>query len=178
MGVPVGPVVLATNANRTLKDWHQSHRYEPRASIQTLANAMDVGNPSNFERLIALPEELRQVRVELVDDDQIKARIKVDYERSDYVWCPHSATAAEAYARLSERERSERPWIVAATAHPYKFRETVEPLIGRKVEPTPALASILGRNTRKTEIAPTLPALARTLRETETVTPAKAGTSA
>jgi len=178
MGVPVGPVVLATNANRTLKDWHQSHRYEPRASIQTLANAMDVGNPSNFERLIALPEELRQVRVELVDDDQIKARIKVDYERSDYVWCPHSATAAEAYARLSERERSERPWIVAATAHPYKFRETVEPLIGRQVEPTPALASILGRNTRKTEIAPTLPALARTLRETETVTPAKAGTSA
>jgi threonine synthase len=165
MGVPVGPVVLATNANRTLKDWHHSHRYEPRASIATLANAMDVGNPSNFERLIALPEELRQVRVELVDDDQIKARIKADYERSGYVWCPHSATAAEAYARLPNRERSERPWIVAATAHPYKFRETVEPLIGREVEPTPALGSILHRNTRKAEIAPTLEALARSLRQ-------------
>jgi threonine synthase len=169
MGVPVGPVVLATNANRTLKDWHESDRYEPRASIATLANAMDVGNPSNFERLITLPEALRQVRVELVNDDQIKARIKADYDTSGYVWCPHSATAAEASARLPERERSERPWIVAATAHPYKFRETVEPLIGRKVEPTPALASILHRNTRKAEISPTLDALARVLRESETV---------
>ena len=169
MGVPVGPVVLATNANRTLKEWHESDSYRPRASIQTLANAMDVGNPSNFERLIALPEQLRQVRVELVDDEQIKARIKADYERSGYLWCPHSATAAEAYARLPERERSERPWIVAATAHPYKFRETVEPLIGREVEPTPALAAILHRNTRKAEIAPTLDALARALGETETV---------
>jgi threonine synthase len=165
MGVPVGPVVLATNANSTLRDWHESNRYEPRASIATLANAMDVGNPSNFERLIALPDELRQVRVELVDDDQIKARIETDYQSSGYVWCPHSATAAEAYARLPEAERSERPWIVAATAHPYKFRETVEPLIGRKVEPTPALGSILHRNTRKAEIAPTLEALARSLRQ-------------
>jgi threonine synthase len=165
MGVPVGPVVLATNANRTLKEWHESDSYEPRASIQTLANAMDVGNPSNFERLIALPQELRRVRVELVDDQQIKARIKADYERSGYIWCPHSATAAEAYARLPEHEREQRPWIVAATAHPYKFRETVEPLIGREVDPTPALSSILHRNTRKAEIAPTLEALARALRE-------------
>jgi threonine synthase len=169
MGVPVGPVVLATNANRTLKDWHESDGYEPRASIATIANAMDVGNPSNFERLIALPEELRQVRVELVNDEQIRARIKADYEQLDYVWCTHSATAAEAYARLSDEERSERPWIVASTAHPYKFRETVEPLIGREVEPTPALASILDRRTRKSEIAPTLEALASVLCERETV---------
>ena len=168
MGVPVGPVVLATNANPTLKEWHESD-YQPRASIQTVANAMDVGNPSNFERLIALPQELRQVRVELVNDEQIKTRIRADYERSGYIWCPHSATAAEAYARLPEPERSERPWIVAATAHPYKFRETVEPLIGRDVEPTPALASILHRNTRKAEIAPTLEALARGLREKQIV---------
>lgn len=169
MGVPVGPVVLATNANRTLKDWDESETYEPRASIQTLANAMDVGNPSNFERLIALPEELRDIRVELVDDEQIKARIRADYRSSGYVWCPHSATAAESYARLSDEERSERPWIVGATAHPYKFRETVEPLIGREVEPTPALASILDRRTRKSQIAPTLEALAAALREKETV---------
>ena len=169
MGVPVGPVVLATNANRTLKEWHESDRYEPRASIQTLANAMDVGNPSNFERLIALPEGLRQVRLELVDDEQIKDRMKADYERSRYVWCPHSATAAESYARLPEVERLERPWVVAATAHPYKFRETVEPLIGREVEPTPALASIFERTTLKSGIAPTLAALAKELRDREVV---------
>jgi threonine synthase len=169
MGVPVGPVVLATNANRTLKEWHDTGRYDPRPSIATLANAMDVGNPSNFERLIALPEELRQVRVELVDDEQVKARIRADYEQTEYVWCPHSATAAEAYARLSDAERAERPWIIAATAHPYKFRDSIEPLIGREVAPTPALAAILDRHTRKGEIAPTLDALAEALRQTEAV---------
>ena len=169
MGVPVGPVVLATNANRTLKDWHETSRYEPRPSIATLANAMDVGNPSNFERLIALPEERRQVRVELVDDEQLKARIRADYERTGYIWCPHSAIAAEAYQRLSDEERAERPWIVAATAHPYKFRETIEPLIGRDVAPTPALAAILDRPTHKREIAPTLDALAGAVRQAETV---------
>ena len=169
MGVPLGPVVLATNANRTLKEWHKTERYEPRASVATLANAMDVGNPSNFERLIALPEELRQVRVELVDDEQVKARIRADYERSGYVWCPHSAIAAEAYARLPDDELSQRPWIVAATAHPYKFRETIEPLVGREVAPTPALAAILDRPMRKGEITPTLDALAGALRQAETV---------
>jgi threonine synthase len=171
MGVPVGPVVLATNANQTLKDWHVSGAYEPRASIATIANAMDVGNPSNFERLIALPEEQRQVRVEIVDDAQIKARIRADYDASGYIWCPHSATAAEAYARLPEPERAERPWIVAATAHPYKFADVIEPVVGRTVEPTNALAAILGRETRKTPVAPTLDALAGALGAAEAVLP-------
>jgi threonine synthase len=165
MGVPIGPVVLATNANRTMKDWDESGRYEPRASIATIANAMDVGNPSNFERLVKLPQALRDLKVELVDDDQIRARIRADYQASGYVWCPHSATAAEAYARLSDEEQSGRPWIVAATAHPYKFRDTVEPLIGREVEPTPALAAILDRDTHKSEIASTLEALSGALEE-------------
>jgi len=171
MGVPIGPVVLATNANRTLKDWDETARYEPRPSIATLANAMDVGNPSNFERLIAMPEAQREVRVELVDDDQIRARIKTDYDASGYVWCPHSATAAEAYARLSDEERNERSWIVAATAHPYKFADVIEPVIGRTVEPTPPLAAILDRDTRKVLVAPTLDALAGALAATEAALP-------
>jgi threonine synthase len=169
MGVPIGPVVLATNANRTMKDWDESGRYEPRASVATIANAMDVGNPSNFERLVKLPQALRDLKVELVEDEQIRARIRADYQASGYVWCPHSATAAEAYARLSDAERSERPWIVAATAHPFKFRETVEPLIGGDVVPTAALAGISDRPTHKREIAPTLDALAEALRQPEAV---------
>jgi threonine synthase len=163
MGVPIGPLVLATNANRTLQDWSSSGRYEPRSSVATLANAMDVGAPSNFERLIALPEDVRQVRVELVEDEAIKARILTDYRASGYVWCPHSATAAEAYARLPEAERLARPWVVAATAHPYKFGETVEPVIGRAVEPPPLLKAILDRPTRKSTIAARLEALAEAL---------------
>ncbi len=161
IGLPVGPVVLATNANRTLKDWHFTGRYEPRPSVQTLANAMDVGNPSNFERLSALPPDARELRVELVTDEEIAARIRS--EAREYVWCPHSATAVEAWTRLSDSERSERPWIVAATAHPYKFAETVEPLIGRRIEPTSALAAILDRPQHKIRIGTNLAELGEAL---------------
>lgn len=165
MGLPIGPVVLATNANRTLRDWHVSGRYEPRPSVPTLANAMDVGNPSNFERLAALAPELSKVRVELVSDAEIETRIRNEYEASGYVWCPHSATAVEAWSRLSDRERSERPWIAAATAHPFKFAEVVEPLIGRTIDPGPALAATLNRPLRKLRIGASIGQLASALQE-------------
>lgn len=163
MGLPIGPVLLVTNANRTLLHWHETGTYEPRASLATIANAMDVGAPSNFERLSALAPDLAQASVELVDDEGIRARIRAEYEASGYVWCPHSATAVEAYRRLPEEARGERTWIAAATAHPFKFREGVEPLIGRKIEPPPALEAILHRRQVKRVIPARLDALAEAL---------------
>ena len=159
MGAPWGPIVLATNANRTLADWSISGRYEPRASIATLANAMDVGAPSNFERLDALPDDAARLSVELVEDRAIRARIKADYARSGYVWCPHSAVGAEALARMREFDLHARPWVIAATAHPYKFADIVEPLIGRTIDPSPALAGVLDRSTRFEPCAADLDAL-------------------
>jgi len=169
MNLPVGPVVLVTNANRTLFDWHGSGAYEARASVATLANAMDVGAPSNFERLAALAPEQGQVRVDLVDDDTIRARVKSEYEASGYVWCPHSATAVEAWTRLPEAERAERPWIAAATAHPYKFREGIEPVIGARISAPPALEAILGRRAEKVSVPASAEALAEAL-EAEALT--------
>jgi threonine synthase len=163
MGLPVGPVVLVTNANRTLFDWHGSGTYEARASVATLANAMDVGAPSNFERVQALATEHGAVRVDLVDDETIRARVKAEHEASGYVWCPHSATAVEAWTRLPEAERGERPWIAAATAHPYKFREGIEPVIGSRIEPPPALEAILGRRAEKVSVPAEVEALADVL---------------
>lgn len=162
-GVPIGPILLATNANRTLHDWHQGGVYEGRASLATIANAMDVGAPSNFERLAHLPADVGAVTVELVDDAAIRARIAADHRASGYVWCPHSAVAAEAYARLSEAARGERSWIAAATAHPFKFADTVEPVIGRSIAPSPALAAIADRPTRREAIGADLNALASAL---------------
>jgi threonine synthase len=99
-----------------------------------------------------------------VDDDAIRNRIKIDFGRSGYVWDPHSATAAEAYARMSQAQRGPRAWILAATAHPYKFADVVEPVIGEKVAPPPALQSILGRKARKAQIPAGLQALALELK--------------
>jgi threonine synthase len=167
MGLPIGPITFVTNSNRTLSDWHRSGDYAPRASLATIANAMDVGAPSNFERLVQMPPDQRQVDVELVDDDTIRARLVEDYRSSGYVWCPHSATAAEAYARMPAEKKAERPWIACATAHPYKFADIVEPLIGTTIAPPPALEAILSRETRKTEIPATLDALAAALDRSE-----------
>jgi threonine synthase len=165
LGLPVGPVVLVTNANRTLFDWHGSGDYAPRASVATLANAMDVGAPSNFERVIALSPTARELRVELVEDDAIRARMAAEYRASGYVWCPHSATAVEAYTRLPANERAERPWVAAATAHPFKFAEAIEPVIGAKIEAPPMLKAILGRPADKLTIPPESDALAEALEE-------------
>ena len=161
MGAPIGPIVLATNANATLDEWARTGIYTPRPSVATIANAMDVGAPSNFERLISLPESLRAVSVELVTDAAIKARIVADYPA--YLWCPHSAAAAEAHARLPEATRAERPWLIAATAHPYKFADVIEPLIGRTIAAPPALAAILSRPSRKDYIGAELGELAALL---------------
>src|SRR3546814_3303769 len=106
MGAPIGPIVLATNANRPLTRWRAEGVYQPGPSVATLANAMDVGAPGNFERLVHLPTHWRDVEVERVEDESIRARIRTDHEASGYVWCPHSATAAEASVRLdAQRDR-------------------------------------------------------------------------
>jgi threonine synthase len=164
MGLPVGPVVLATNANRTLSDWAASGRYEPRAAVATIANAMDVGAPSNFERLVAL--DLGGITVERVEDDAIRARIVADYRASGYIWCPHSATAAEAFARLQPEAKDERPWLLCATAHPYKFADIVAPLVGRPLAPPPTLAAILEREAHALPIPASSDALAEVLAST------------
>lgn len=149
LGVPLGRIVLATNANRVLPDFFAGGDYVPAASVATLANAMDVGTPSNFERLRWLyagdDAALRAAyTASSVDDATIREVIARRFRDHDEVHCPHTATAVKVLEDL--RVRGERgDWAVAATAHPAKFESVVEPLIGRKVEVPPALAELLAR---------------------------------
>jgi threonine synthase len=171
VGLPIADVVLAHNANRSVPDYLASGRWEPRASVATLASAMDVGNPSNMERLRALfpgIEELRgAVSACSVTDGQIRARIRAGYHEYGQIWCPHTATAAEAWSRLPAARREAGRWVLVATAHPAKFREIVEPLIGRTVAVPEALAQLFARPTGCTEIEPTLEALRSQLKSEE-----------
>jgi threonine synthase len=146
IGLPIGQVVMSTNANRTVADFLRTGDWRPRASIPTLASAMDVGDPSNMERLRAtfpgLGALAAQVTATAIDDDEIRSTIRRDAAELGQVWCPHTATAAAAWRRLDESLRASR-WILVATAHPAKFDEIVEPLIGRTVAVPPALAALL-----------------------------------
>jgi threonine synthase len=147
-GLPIGRIVLATNANKTIADFFAGADYAPRPSLATLANAMDVGAPSNFERLAWLYPDAAQLRREFtaqsVDDETILATIRQRYERFDEVFCPHTATAVHVLERL--RAAGERgSWAVVATAHPAKFEAIVEPLIGKPVPVPQSLAELLAR---------------------------------
>jgi threonine synthase len=167
LGLPIDRIVLAHNVNRTVPDYLRTGRWEPRRSIPSLASAMDVGNPSNMERLRERFPTIDSLRTELaaesVDDAAIAARIRTDFARFGRVWCPHTATAAEVHARLAPAERRAGPWVLVATAHPAKFNEIVEPLIGAPIAVPESLARLLALPSRHVAVAPTLAALAAAL---------------
>lgn len=148
IGLPIGHIVLATNANRVLADFFAGADYVPRASVATLANAMDVGAPSNFERLRWLYPDATELRhalhAEAVNDEAIRATIRDSKKRYGIAVCPHTATALH----VLERRRAggdDRDYAVVATAHPAKFETIVEPLVGAPVDVPPALAALLRR---------------------------------
>lgn len=163
MGLPIADIVLAHNANRTVPDYLQTGVLRPRPSLPTLASAMDVGNPSNLERMSALYPDAaqlaQQVEAVSVSDAQISARIVTDHQALGQVWCPHTATAAEVYANLPAQRREGRRWVLVATAHPAKFREIVEPLIGSRVQVPANLQRLFDLPVQCTEIDASLEAL-------------------
>ena len=172
IGLPIGRIVLAHNANRAVPDFLQSGAWQPRASIPTLASAMDVGSPSNMERMRALFPDLDSlrdaVRAESVSDAAIQARIASDFGQYGKIWCPHTATAAEVYARMDAAERAKSRWVLVATAHPAKFREIVEPLIGERIEMPESLAKLFERPVSCANLEPELRALSGALQRNET----------
>jgi threonine synthase len=167
-GLPIGEIVLASNANLTVPQFISSGEWRPRPSIATLASAMDVGNPSNMERLRWLfPDHLElrgKVEAQSVSDEEIRATIRRDHHELGQTWCPHTATAACVYRRLGAERRAAR-WVLVATAHPAKFNDIVEPLIGSEVPVPPSLAALLALPSRQAEVEPGLESLRVALME-------------
>ena len=148
MGLPIGDIVLAANANDVLPRYFAGGDYAPEATKATLANAMDVGAPSNFERLRHWHSDDASLRAALsahaVDDATIRATIAAAPERHGIVPCPHTACGLHVLETL-RMQGDTRPWTVVATAHPAKFDSIVEPLVGHPVALPPALAACLAR---------------------------------
>ena len=149
IGLPVTQFVAATNVNDAVPRYLLSGLYEPRPSIATVANAMDVGAPSNFERVQSLyGGDLDALRRDVVsfsyDDARVIEEIRRVDQRHGYLLDPHSAIA---WLALQERlaEVPEACGVFLATAHPAKFREVVEPAIGRAIELPGPLAEAIAR---------------------------------
>jgi threonine synthase len=149
IGLPVRRFVAATNVNDAVPEYLRSGRYEPRPSIRTVANAMDVGAPSNFERVQALyggdiDALRRDVAGFAYDDARVVAEIGSAYRRHGYLLDPHSAIAWLALQEVLATDVG-AAGVFIATAHPAKFREVVEPAIGEPVALPAALADALAR---------------------------------
>lgn len=145
MGFPIGDIVLATNANRVILDYINTSKFEPKSSIATIANAMDVGNPSNFERLSFLHgnnwEQFKgNVKSFSVNDDEIRSIIKEVKNEFNYIMCPHTATGYFARKQLDDKK-----WIIVATADPSKFETIIEPIINEKLIVAPQLQALLDK---------------------------------
>jgi len=170
-GLPIGEVVFATNANRPVTHYLETGDWQAFESQQTLATAMDVGNPSNMERMRhhwPAVEALRDaITAERVTDDEIEQQIRRGPDAWDTVWDPHTATAVEARERLDPDDKHE--WILVATAHPAKFPEVVEPLVGHAIDIPDALAEVMARSTPAPKIEPSLNALADVVFATQNV---------
>ncbi|MET0329787.1 MAG: threonine synthase [Luteimonas sp.] len=166
MGAPLGDIRLACNANDTLPRFFGGADYHAQPTRATLANAMDVGAPSNFERLRHWHADDAALRAGFVatsvDDATIRATIAAAPPRHGIVACPHTATGLHLLETLRSAG-DERDWAVVATAHPAKFETIVEPLVGRTVQPPPALASCLSRPAQGARLDNDFDALARLL---------------
>jgi len=150
LGLRVRHFVAATNVNDAVPRYLASGLYDPKDSIRTVANAMDVGAPSNFERMQWIyGGDLNSLRRDITgrayDDAQVVAEIaRVDRAHS-YVLDPHSAIAWLALNDMLRSSDADAAGVFLATAHPAKFREVVEPAIGRDVPLPPALAAAITR---------------------------------
>jgi len=145
MGLPVHRFIAANNRNDVFREYLQTGKYAPRASVQTVANAMDVGAPSNFDRILDLYNHDHQVVTNDIsayryNDDEIRTTIRNVYQKSDYLLDPHGACA---YLALKEGLQPGESGIFLATAHPAKFRATVEACIGQSIQIPDALEAFM-----------------------------------
>ena len=144
MGLPIKRFIAANNANDVFYNYLQTGKYEPKASIQTLANAMDVGDPSNFARILNLysqngaltPEATHHRITNLISgatysDEQIKETMRQCYSETGYVLDPHGACG---YRALQENLQPGEVGVFCETAHPAKFKEKVDDILGIDIE--------------------------------------------
>ncbi len=153
MGLPIQRFIAANNANDIFYKYLQTGCYEPRPSVQTLANAMDVGDPSNFARIINLyskngeltPEETHQSITSLISgatysDEQIRETMRQCYEETGYILDPHGACG---YQALVDGLKPGEIGVFCETAHPAKFKEKVDDILGIDVEIPERLAAFM-----------------------------------
>ncbi len=138
MGLPVQKFVAATNANDIVPKYLWTGLFEPKPSVATISNAMDVGNPSNFARIQALfDNDLEKTKSEIIgkayNDEATRKAMKAVFNETGYIMCPHTAVAYLGLSEYLKESGSEAAGVFLSTAHPAKFIDIVEETIDKKI---------------------------------------------
>lgn len=158
MGLPVNRFIASTNINNVVPQYLESGAYEARPSLSTVSNAMDVGNPSNFERMNDLfQEDVAKFR-EIISgyyftDEETKATVQKVYKESGYLLDPHGAVAYLGLVQYQKEQQEDLNGVLLETAHPAKFIETVEESILEKIE-VPEKLSAFGKKEKVATLFP------------------------
>ena len=148
MGLPVEQFIASTNLNNAVPRYLETGKYEPVASIETISNAMDVGNPSNFVRMIRFFEDDWNLVNEKIsgyffNDEQTRKSMREVFGNTNYVMCPHTAVAYLGLAEYRKKNKSDFTGVFLSTAHPAKFIDLVEETLGKSIEIPERLKSLL-----------------------------------
>ncbi|HCE56396.1 MAG TPA: threonine synthase [Prolixibacteraceae bacterium] len=154
MGLPVAEFIAANNSNHVVYDYLKTGEYQPRSSVETLANAMDVGTPSNFARILDLYGHNHSQISDLISgywysDEQIGDIVKSVYTKHNYLCDPHGACGFRA---LDESLKDNQVGVFLETAHPAKFTETMEKLLGTGKIPLPEALAHFMKGEKKSTI--------------------------
>jgi threonine synthase len=160
-GLPVRHFIAACNANAIVPDYLQTGQYTTRQAVATLSNAMDVGDPSNFVRILELfHKEFNSLKKVLtgysISDAETKATLRDLYTNRHYLADPHGAVGYLALEKYFAEHGTENPGqkgLFLETAHPVKFYDTVEPVIGQKIPLPPAVEGLLEKQKQSQKIA-------------------------
>ena len=155
MGLPIKRFIAANNANDIFYNYLKTGKYNPQPSKQTIANAMDVGDPSNFARIIDLYKGDHAKISSFISgatfcDEQIRQAMKECHDTTGYILDPHGACGYEA---LKEGLKEGETGVFCETAHPAKFKDTVEPVIGASVEIPARLAAFMKGQKQSVEMS-------------------------
>ncbi|MES2849096.1 MAG: threonine synthase [Bacteroidota bacterium] len=155
-GLPVQHFIAACNANDVVPAFMQTQQYEPKKAVATISNAMDVGNPSNFVRILEIFNNefvnLEKVLSSVsITDEETRATLKAVYQNKKYLLDPHGAVGYLALERYLQNNPSQKG-IVLETAHPVKFYDVVEPVIGETIPLPPAVAAQINAEKKSTKI--------------------------
>ena len=150
MGLPVKMFVAATNVNNVVPEYLKTGNYSPKKSQETISNAMDVGNPSNFIRMRLLAGDayeqvVTHIKGDFSNDIDTRKAMKDVFERTNYIMCPHTAVAYLGLKSYTDTLNEEVAGVVLSTAHYAKFLDVVEDTLGTKVEVPERLSALLSK---------------------------------